>query len=53
LKGGGGCEREKPNSQAQETLLYNHNASEGNVIVMQLGNVNGTELVGMGCPKVQ
>jgi hypothetical protein len=50
LEGGGGRERdrerqrESETSQAQEILLYNHNASEGNVIVMQLGNVNAIEL---------
>jgi hypothetical protein len=41
-------EREKPTSQAQEILLYNHNASEGNVIVMQLGNINAIELSLLG-----
>jgi hypothetical protein len=37
-------EKERPTSQAKEILLYNHNASEGNVIVVQLGNINGIEL---------
>jgi hypothetical protein len=43
LRKGPALGRERSTSQAQENLLYNHNASEGNVTVFAVGSVNAVE----------